>query len=170
MLRYLSLLPLLFLLACMPVRVDYDHRVDFNRYKTYAWRAPMPEADWEKLLREDLMVRRVAEQLDGALAARGYRKAEGGDPDFLVSFKPLLRSRWVLDHQMIGRLGHGYADFRRLPGAGIQVDFLEAGSRRVVWTGSAGRGLEGDLTPQQAERLVADTLAALIQRFPPAAR
>jgi hypothetical protein len=54
------------------VRTDYDHKADFEKYRTYSWlQAKASDSLWEN---------RIMEAVDSQLAARGWTKAvSGGD-------------------------------------------------------------------------------------------
>ena len=57
------------------IRIDYDHKCDFSRYKTYSW-APLPEAPYPNQLMQDRIVGMVEE----ALAAKRLTRVDtGGD-------------------------------------------------------------------------------------------
>lgn len=164
--RYLLLAPLALLTACAPMEYAFDHdrRADFSAYKTYAWTATIPEKQWEKAQREDLMIRRVVEQVDRTLEARGYKKAEG-KADFLVAFTPLMRNRTYTTGY--GHYGWTTLETRRVHEAGMQLDILDGASRKVVWTGMAGGGFQGRMNPEESEGVIAEAVNGLLAQFPP---
>jgi hypothetical protein len=57
------------------IRIDYDHKCDFSRYKTYSW-APLPETPYPNQLMHDRIVGMVEEAL---AAKRLTRVNQGGD-------------------------------------------------------------------------------------------
>ncbi len=167
--RLLLLAPLALLTACAPMQfaTDHDRKADFSAYKSYVWTSSIPEKQWERAVREDIMIRRVVEQVEQVLASRGYRKGTDGKADFMVSFTPLLTTRM----QTTGYSHYGWnsMETRRIKEAGIQLDVLDGASRKVVWTGFAGGGFQGSLSPQEAEAKVAEAVQGLLSRFPPQA-
>ena len=75
-----KLIPLfmLFLLAyCSSVRVnaDYDKKVDFKQYKTYAY----IKANIDKVEISDLDKKRILYAIDDAMAAKGFTKSDNPD-------------------------------------------------------------------------------------------
>lgn len=148
----------------MEYAFDHDRRADFSTYRTYAWTSTLPEKQWAKALREDLMIRRVVDQVDQSLAARGFHKAES-QADFLVAFTPLMRNRTFTTGT--GHFGWTHLETRRVREAGLQLDILDGASRKVVWSGLAGGGFQGRLTPENSERVIAEAVNQLLARFPP---
>lgn len=67
-------------LSAHKVRVDFDHRDNFSRYKTYSW-APGPEPHGPGVVfPNQLMQQRIVEFVDQAMAARHLtRVPSGGD-------------------------------------------------------------------------------------------
>ena len=76
------------LLACAAVpgtaqkiRIDYDHKCDFSRYKTYSW-AASPEAPFPN----QLMQERIVGMVEEALAAKRLTHTPTGG-DILISYQ-----------------------------------------------------------------------------------
>jgi hypothetical protein len=76
------------LLACAAVpgiaqkiRIDYDHKCDFSRYKTYSW-VESPEAPYPN----QLMQQRIVGMVEEALAAKRLTRTPTGG-DILISYQ-----------------------------------------------------------------------------------
>ena len=63
------------------VRIDYDHKCDFSRYKTYSW-AALPETQFPN----QLMQERIVGMVEEALAAKHLTRVEKNG-DILVGFQ-----------------------------------------------------------------------------------
>ena len=65
-----SLLVLATIAFSQEVRSDYDHHVNFSRYKTYSWaKVETPDSIWDE---------RVKEAIDRTLAAKGWTQVPSG--------------------------------------------------------------------------------------------
>ena len=175
-------------LACATVRVstDYDDSVDFTSLETYAWLdPPMREASREEggqsgdpFTQNTLVDKRVRDEVDGWLAAHGYRQARSADEpiDFLV--------RWDLVSQQVtgdspvfvtggfGRYGYGYG-----VGSGIGysppntyqegtliLDVIAPESQQLLWRGS---GTSQARDPHMKPERLRKSVNAILERFPP---
>ena len=158
----------LILVSCTPMelRFDHDRSVDFSRFHTYVWSSRIPAQEWDKVVRDDLMIRRVVDQVDRTLASRGFKQLQGGEADFLVVFTPLLRTRMVT--MGYGFYGGGYSETRPVGEAGLQLDILDAKSRHVVWSAFAGGSFARSEDPSETDRKVAEAVERILAHFPPA--
>lgn len=66
-------------------RVDFDHNRQFSRYKTYSWIVSPNGQPAGGLFPNQIMRERIVEFIEGALAARGYKRLDSKG-DLLVSF------------------------------------------------------------------------------------
>jgi len=61
------------------VKTDYDHDANFEQYKTYSW---------EKVqTRDPLLVDRIKDAVNGALAAKGWTQVESGGDVSVVAME-----------------------------------------------------------------------------------
>ena len=79
--KFIPLFMLFVLASCSSVRVnaDYDKKVDFNQYKTYAY----VKASIDKVEISDLDKKRILNSIDEAMSAKGFSKSN--NPDMLIS-------------------------------------------------------------------------------------
>jgi hypothetical protein len=153
---------------------DFDAAVDFSGFSTYAW----PE-DFDSSKEGDdrglspLDAKRVAEALDRALAARGYRKVEA-DPDFLVNFYFTQQERvdvytnydyWGYR----GRYVSSRTDVRQWTEGTLVVDLIAAASKELAWrgwtTGSVDRFERMD--PEEKAERIDRAVQGILGQFPP---
>jgi hypothetical protein len=165
-----SLLLALTLAACssLDVASDYDDRVDFSRLSTWAWRGRAKRAD--PLSENTLVSNRVRDAIERVLAAKGYRPATDGTPDFVVDFATSSRQRVYV------RPGMGWPSRRRWGGpwrdtevfdyleGTLLVGVLDPARDELIWRGVATRDLDSESGGQAA---VDEIVHALLAQFPP---
>src|SRR5260370_1794036 len=80
------------------VKTDYDRGTDFSQYKTYSW---------EKVQTQDqLMVDRIKEAVNAALAAKGWTEAPSGGNVSIVAIE-MTKTQQTLD-TFYNRFGGGW--------------------------------------------------------------
>jgi hypothetical protein len=164
----LLIAPLVFLASCSPLelRFDHDRSADFSKYHTYQWTSRIPAKEWDKAVKNDLMIRRVVDQVDRNLASRTFQKLDTGEPDFLVIFTPLMRSRMVTNS--FYSYGGGFSETRRVGEAGLQLDILDGKTRRVIWSAFASGSFARSEDPAETDKEVAEAVDRILANFPPA--
>lgn len=115
------------------VTTDYDRSADFRTYKTYAWATSSHPA------KDPLWNRRVMENIDRQLAAKGLQKVDTG-ADLYVSYNSGLKENVSL---------HGFGTGGRWTGGSFSVnksteiegtlvvELTDTGSKQLVWRGIA---------------------------------
>jgi hypothetical protein len=164
-------------LACAtPVRVEFDRREEFSRYRTWAWLDP----GWEVG-----RASRVAPELDAVLrgaierelAARGYQLTADGTPDFFVTYHIAVAREMVVSietpaSQFLSSLHQGSPSYlitaserkvRFYETGTLAVDVADGSERQLVWRGLAIRRARNDYEPHAAR-----AVAEILERFPPA--
>ena len=181
--RILVLLQLLCLTivtgACSPIRsisYDYNRAVDFSGLRTYNW-IPIPTETQEK---EALMLERIKKAVNSHLEAKGFRITRG-ESDFLVATNfgqveklrvydwgyPYYRSHRRDDYYDYGPYyGGRVSSFYYREGA-LVLDFIDTGSKKVIWKGVATVYLSKDLTPEKIDNIVDGAVERLLLNFPP---
>jgi hypothetical protein len=144
------------------VKVDYDAHTDFSRYKMWSWRAgtPAPNPVADKRLREDI---------EAKLTARGLKKVESGG-DLEVVYHAAGK-----DEVSVEKLGYKEPEFEteasrvRLVRVGtVMVDMIDTASGKVVWRGQA----QGVANPEYHDvtRKIGEAVDKLFEHFPPGKR
>ncbi|MCW2118728.1 DUF4136 domain-containing protein [Flavobacterium sp. 7A] len=173
--KTLNLLPLLLILilsSCTSIRVnsDYDSKVDFTKFKTYAFhkngvdRAQISELDKRRILRA----------IDEELTKKGYTKSE--NPDMLVNILTKERERLNVNQFNMG-FGYGWGwgwnpffmggnSFVNSSTEGtLYIDLIDANKKELIWE---GEGI-GTLTENRSKKEVQinEFVAKIIAQFPP---
>ena len=166
------------------VRVDYDLKEDFQRLRSYAW-APMTAEEQQEKSRNSLTHERIQSAIDAHLAARGFRKVDEAQADFLVTHTVTVESRTqVYD----SRMSVGYGRYGAGGGVGIGygfpvettvyqykvgtlvIDIIDARQKRLVWRGSGERTLDEVKTPEKRTEIINATVNEILGRFPPSGK
>jgi hypothetical protein len=179
----LSLLLAALLCGCssVTVRSDYDPEANFAPYRSYHW-LDQP-ADNQSQALSPLLQERIVRAVDTQLQERGYVKSGSESPDFFIGYH--LRVENKLDVQTINRsYGYGYGRYGRwgygYPAGGYSetrvseyaqgtfiLDIVDGASNELVWRGSAEGRLKDRKSPEEREKAVNETVAAVLKKFPP---
>jgi hypothetical protein len=181
--RIPALLALTALAACsgMKIRSDYDPAVDFSVFQTYAWLAPPPPADPAAMVvNTDLLTQRVRRAVDANLGARGMRLVPEGEASLLVTHHVNIEQRLEVNTVHYG-YGYGawydhggyyggiYADtyVDQYEVGTLVIDFIDPGTRQLVWRGTAQSRLRDSSTPEQREQRVREAVDRILEKYPP---
>ncbi len=123
------------------VKTDYDRSADFSQYKTYSW---------EKVQTEDqLLVDRIKEAVNGALAAKGWTQVPSGGNVAIMAIE-MTRNQQTLDTFYNGfgggwRWGGGFGNATTTVDnykvGTLVVDLFDANTKKLVWRGSSSDAL-----------------------------
>lgn len=180
--RLIAVLPALLLLAaCSSLRVnqDYDPATDFASYRSWSWFPAAREASGNVQLDSPLIDGRIRRAVERELGARGFRKVVDRTPDFYVHYQ--LSSQQKLDSTGVrtsigigsyGRgggiaIGTGTPAVRQVEEGTLVIDFVDAGSRNLVWRGTGSGRLDPSATPDEVTAGVDATVAEILQQYPP---
>jgi hypothetical protein len=147
------------------VKTDYDRSADFSQYKTYSW---------EKVQTQDpLLVDRIKEAVNAALAAKGWMQVPSGGNVAIVAIE-MTKNQQTLDTFYNGfgggwRWGGGFGDATttvdKYKVGTLVVDLFDVNTRKVVWRGSASDALsnKSDKNTRELDKGVQKMFA----HFPP---
>src|SRR5690606_36684014 len=84
LIKFLPFLALMLFASCSSIQVntDYDSSVNFNEFKTYAFK----KDGVDKISITDLYKRRILKAIDVEMTAKGYPKS--GHPELLINLFP----------------------------------------------------------------------------------
>jgi hypothetical protein len=149
------------------VKTDYNHSVDFSRYKTYSW------------LKVDagnsLWVDRIKRAVDMDLAAKGWMMVPSGG-DASISAFGATKTQPSMQTFYDG-LGGGWG-WRGFGGEGIAtttvtnqeigtltVDMFDSQTKMLIWRGTSTRTLSDN--PDKNEKTLEKSTAEMFKKFPP---
>ncbi len=165
------LLIIVFASSCVTVRVsaDYDHQVNFNNYKSFAFFKP----GIDKAEISDLDKRRILRAIEAELLAKGFIKSE--NPDILVSIFTKERERidvynswgWGWGWGWNPYFGMGYNNVNSRIEGSLYIDLIDASKKELVWQGK-GSGYLTQNTEKKQER-INEFVKEILNKFPPGA-
>ena len=164
----LSAILSLFLMSCSSVRVaaDYDKKVDFSPYKTYAYFKP----GIDKVEISDLDKKRILNAIDQEMVTKGFVKSDS--PDLLVNINPKAE-KVVNVNQFYSGYGYRWGwnpywgnTYTTTSTEGIlTIDFIDAKNKELIWQG-VGRGTITDNIDKRDE-MVHDFVSKILAQYPP---
>jgi hypothetical protein len=174
--KTIKLLPLLLLFvlsSCSSVSVysDFDKKVDFSPYKTYAFH----KAGIDKVQISQLDKNRIINAIDAELTKKGMTKSD--NPDLLINFFTKERERVDVNQYSYGwGYGWGYGWNPYLWGGQpyvststegtLYIDLIDAKKKELIWQGEG----VGYLTQNRSEKeaRINEFVSKILMQYPPA--
>ena len=165
---------LLFVLgSCTSVRVanDYDKKVDFTSYKTFAFF----KNGIDKVEISDLDKKRILRSIDETMTAKGFTKSD--TPDLLVNIFTKAREQVNVNQFNAGwGYGWGYGWNPYLWGGNntnvytttegtLYIDLIDAKKREMIWQGEG----QGVLTQNSGDKdvRIKEFVTKILEQYPP---
>ena len=151
-------------------KVDYDHKIDFSKYKTYILKAGTPAAT-------PFGQERLEESIVAALKAKGWTRATGDSADVEVVTHVEHSTEKVADVSTFGyggypgwggwggAYGSSSVSVREIPIGTLILDIVDGGSNTLVWRGVASDTMSDK--PDKMKQKVDKALNKLLKDFPP---
>ena len=170
MMKILPMLTLFMLASCASVHVanDFDKKVDFTNYKTYAFF----KNGIDKAEISDLDKRRILRAIEEELKAKGFTPSD--NPDLLVNFFTKSTERVNVNQGGFGYgFGWGWSPYMWGGGASIYtntegtlfIDLIDANRKELVWQGE-GTGILTQNSAKKEER-IREFVAKIMAQYPP---
>ena len=157
-------------LACstMTTAVDYDHTVDWNKYKTFqvATGTPAPTTFVQK---------RIDTAITTTLTSKGWQPVTS-DPNIVVYPHVVLSEQTQLNTMNMG--GYGYRGWggwggggmatttvQKIPIGTLVIDLVDPATKEMVWRGQASDQVSGK---GEDSGKVDEAMQKLFKDFPPA--
>jgi hypothetical protein len=172
-----SLLLILVIMFCscssVKVATDYDTKVNFNKYKTFAFY----KTGIDKTKISDLDKKRILKAIESELVVLGMMKSE--NPDMLVSI--FTKSREKVDINQNNNFGYGFGwGWNPWMGNGMNrnvnisqytegtlfIDFIDKEKKELVWQG-IGTGALKVQNREKKEARIKEFVKEIISKFPP---
>lgn len=164
----LLILSIVLLSSCNTIKVatDYDTKVDFNQYKTFAFYKPA--IDKAKI--SDLDKKRILKAIEEELLLKGFTKSK--NPDILVGI--FTKSREKVNVNVNRGFGWGWNPYRGINNnmtvnqyteGTLFVDFIDAKKKELVWQG-IGTGALRDKSREKREERIKEFVKEIISKFP----
>ena len=172
-LKFLPLLLLLFIVSsCSSVSVnsDYDKKVDFTPYKTFAFH----KNSIDKVEISDLDKKRILRSIDEVMSSKGFTKSE--TPDLLIAFFTKEREQVNVSQYNAGwGYGWGYGwnpylwggntSVSRYTEGTLYIDIIDAKKKELIWQGEGQGNLTKD-TNKKDEK-IKEFVSKILEQYPP---
>lgn len=166
----LLFLPIIALIitSCSSVKVttDYDTKVDFNQYKTFAFY----KKGIDKAAISDLDKKRIMRAVESELVAKGMVKSTS--PDILVSLFTKSREKININDNMYGGFYYPYyygmnrMSVSQYTEGTLFIDLLDAKKKELVWQG-VGTGALKMSNVEKREARVKEFVNEIMAKYPP---
>lgn len=175
--RYIKITLLLFVIvfsSCNSVKVvtDYDTKVDFNKYKTFAFY----KTGIDKAAISDLDKKRILNAIESELLLLGFTKST--NPDMLVSI--FTKSREKVNVNQNNNLGYGFGwgwnpwmwngnnniNVSQYTEGTLFIDFIDKNKKKLVWQG-VGTGALKVQNREKKEERIKEFVKEIVSKFPP---
>lgn len=158
--------------SCNTVKVasDYDQKVDFNQYKSFAFFKPgIDKADIS-----DLDKKRILRAIEAEMIAKGFTKSD--DPDLLVSIFTKTKENINIYQDRYYGYGYGWGWYPWYWGAGpntvsttsegtLYIDLIDSKDKELVWQGMGTAALAKEVNKKQ-ER-INEIVEKILEKYPP---
>ena len=171
-LKLLFLLCLVVLTSCSSVKVvtDYDTKVDFTSYKTFAFY----KKGIDKASVSDLDKKRIMRAVEAELVAKGFSKS--ANPDILVSIFTKSREQVNVSDNNIG-IGWGWGynpwfygrtniNINQYTEGTLFIDFIDKNTNELIWQGIGSGAMKMSNIEKKEER-INEFVYEIISTYPP---
>jgi hypothetical protein len=176
-LKLLSLIILITLSSCSSVMVnaDYDKKVSFANYKSYAYL----KSGIDKAEISDLDKKRILNSIDEVMQSKGFSKSE--NPDVLISIFTKERERvdvyqnygfgwgagwgWGWGWGWNPYWGMGYSNVTTTPEGTLFIDIIDAKTKELVWQGEGSGYLTKNTEKKDAR--IKEFVSKILEQYPP---
>ena len=156
---------------------DPEALSDFARYKTYAWQRS-PGTDTRVNPAVGPLVVGAA---DETLAAKGYRQAAAGTPDFVIAWHVTIEAKQQVSQIDVapsarapgGRsLGGSPMPYQTVPltrefnEGTLSLDIVDGPTQRVVWRGWAQAEIQKAVEPAERENRIREIVQKILDELP----
>jgi hypothetical protein len=170
--RFLPLVLIIILTSCSSIRVnsDYDKKVDFSAFKTYAFY----KTGIDKVEISDLDKKRILYSIEETLSAKGFTKSE--TPDLWINFFTKEREQVDVNRFNVG-WGYGWGwgwnpwiwggntTVNRYPEGTLTIDIIDAKKKELIWQGE-GEGVLTKDTNKKDEN-IKEFVTKILEQYPP---
>jgi hypothetical protein len=171
-LKLLFLLCLVMLTSCSSVKVvsDYDTKVDFTSYKTFAFY----KKGIDKASVSDLDKKRIMRAVEAELVAKGFSKSV--NPDILVSIFTKSREQVNVSDNNVG-IGWGWGynpwfygrtniNINQYTEGTLFIDFIDKKTNELIWQGIGSGAMKMSNIEKKEER-INEFVYKIISTYPP---
>lgn len=147
------------------VYVDYNHNVDFTKFKTYAWgQNANPNA-----IQDSILMQSAQQEIESQLTAKGLQKVqESQNPDLIVVTSSGLKQQTSYNEWGTGgwAWGGGMASITpETTNVGtLVVDLYDANGKKMVWRGISQGALS--TKGEKNEKKLSKAIDKMFKKYP----
>jgi hypothetical protein len=147
---------------------DFDPGADFAGFETYSWAQPGQDMGPNPRGVDQITERRFIAAVDEQMAAKGYRKIERGQPDFVVNFV-VTTERGYGGGWYGGGMGMStsHTTASEWTEGTLILDIYETADRDLVWRGTATAEIQEGRPPEERNRRINEVVTKILERYPP---
>jgi len=146
--------------AAQGVTVDYNHKLDFSRFHTYAW----GEQQNANQIMSPSLAQETQNQVNSQLQARGLMlRQEREAPDLIVVTSGGMKPQTSYKLWRTGDLVSITPDTSSV--GTLIVDLYDANNKRLAWRGVA-QGALNQGNSNENRQLVEKTVTSMFQKYP----
>ena len=151
--------------AAQTVYVDYNHNVDFTKFKTYAWgQGANPNA-----IQDSIMMQSSQQEIDAQLAGKGLQKVQESEhPDLIVVTSSGMKQQTSYNAWGTGgwRFGGGMGEITpETTNIGtLVVDIYDANGQKMIWRGIAQDTLSNK--GEKNEKKIGKAVDKMFKQYP----
>ncbi len=166
------------------VKTDYNPTISYGRYKTFDWYAASKSAKGKGSGTDPLLDKRVRASVQATLESKGFRQETVAEPDFLVTYFPIYRTKKFLTAtsyvgsdgwgRRIGDYGTGTISnsnqLHKFREGTIVLEVVDSKSNQLVWQGAAEGVVTSLDTSEDKQKKISKAVRDLLANFPPELR
>jgi len=151
--------------AAQTVKVDADGKVDFSKYRTFAW-SPAQQA-----VKNPANHIRITRAVERELVAKGFHKAETGPADARVRYYAKIAKKLKSSSRQESSAWQPndlrtMVDVSRVEQGTLIVELSDGESKEVVWRGTA---VQVAPRPDEVAQAIDNTVKKIFMGYPPKA-
>jgi hypothetical protein len=168
------------LAGCAGARIttEFNPKLDYKTFRTYAWNPAMPGTEQAASIRNPAVYALVRDAVERELANKGLQRVDTGSPDLLVSVHGMGKDRIEVQSYGYAYGGYGYyggpfgypapvamgASVQTYRDGTLIVDLIDARTKELAWRGTASDTVSD---PSQVQGVVNNAVHTLMQEYPP---
>ncbi len=166
------------LASCAPAittHFDYDPKVNVRQFSTYRIEADR-QRNADPIVGSNLIQRRIADALDLSLKARGYKPANGENPDLIIRFFTDSKDKQQVQssggfNPYGGFYGGGYNNVytRQYEENRVVINVIDSRTNDIIWQGWATGQLNQRQKEQDRDAAFRETVTGIMKNFPESA-
>ena len=164
------------------VHYNYDHSVNFGRYRSYRW------VEVDGALRLDQLTEKLLKNaVDVELSNKGLSRIMGNDPDLLISYQAAINHEQQFNAFSGGfgpgwgygpdwGRGWGYVNYGTstitvqstpIHAGSLGFDIYDADQKKLIWRGEATNTIDVQAKPEKRQSKIEKGVAKLLKNYPP---